>query len=102
MWFQTRWPGSWAEVDISSKELVTVMIAAAINYGERMVICFHSGNMAVVAVLTSKTAKSPLLAHFLRCFSFFYSFHFSAKHVPGILNTAADALPRNKLLLSLP
>jgi hypothetical protein len=65
-------------------------------------ICFHSDNMAVVAVLTSLTAQSPLLMHLLRCLSFFsacFSFHFSAKHISGVLNGAADALSRNHLEL---
>ena len=65
-------------------------------------IRFHSDNSAVVAVLSSRTARSPLLMHLLRCFSFYsayYGFHFSAEHVPGVMDTAADALSRNNLPL---
>ena len=63
-------------------------------------ICFHSDNMAVVAVLQRRSAKSPPLMQLLRCvslFSAFYGFHFSAKHVPGVLNEVADAISRDKI-----
>ena len=56
--------------------------------------------MAVVAVLQRRSAKSPPLMQLLRCislFSAFYGFHFSAKHVPGVLNEVADALFRDTI-----
>ena len=62
-------------------------------------ICFHSDNMAVVAMLQRRSAKPPPLMHLLRCvslFSAFYCFHLSARHVPGVLNGVADAFSRNK------
>ena len=65
-------------------------------------ICFHSDNMAVVSIVNSKTAKTPQLMHLLRCFAFYcayYRFHISCVHVPGAMNTAADALSRNNLKL---
>ena len=65
-------------------------------------ICFHSDNMAVVSILSKKTAKSPHLMHLLRCLSFycaFYCVNVSCVHVPGAMNAAADALSRNKLPL---
>ena len=58
--------------------------------------------MAVVEVLHSGTAHNPLLMHLLRCFVFYaavYHFSFTAAHVPGTHNGAADALPRNNLPL---
>lgn len=57
-WFQVRWPCDWEDVDISSKELVPVVIAAAL-WGKHWAgqhICFHTDNMAVVAVLATRTA----------------------------------------------
>ena len=45
-----------------------------------------------------------MLMHLLRCLFFYcaqFSFHLSAEHVPGVLNTAADALSRNNLPLFL-
>lgn len=101
-WFQGLWPGGWENIDISVKELVPVVIAAAL-WGKHWTskhVCFHSDNMAVVAILASRTAKTQLLVHLLRCFSFYsahFGFHYSAKHVPGVRNMAADALSRGKL-----
>ena len=101
-WFQAKWPQSWEAMDISAKELVPVVVAAAL-WGSRwggQHVCFHSDNMAVVSVLTTGTARSAPLMHLLRCFSFFsayFCFSFSAKHIPGVMNAAADALSRNHL-----
>ena len=80
---------------LTSKELVPIVFAAAL-WGESwrsQHVCFHSDNMAVVAILTAGT---PLLMHLLRCFSFYsayYCFHYTCVHIPGVMNVAADALP---------
>ena len=100
-WFQLQWPVEWHSVDISVKELVPIAIAAAI-WGPQWAkkhICFHADNMAVVAVLQRGTAKSPPLAQLLRCialYSAYYGFHYTAMHIPGVMNEVADALSRNK------
>ena len=71
-------------MDISVKELVPVAIAAGL-WGPQWSgkhICFHSDNMAVVAVLQRRSAKSPPPMHLLRClslFSAFYCFHLSTR-----------------------
>ena len=103
-WVQGQWPQNWATIEISAKELVPVVMAAAIwgRYWSGRHVCFHSDNMAVVAVLKSRTAKTPHLMHLLRCFLFFcayYAFHFSVEHVPGSMNQAADALSRGNMPL---
>ena len=72
-YFQIEWPEKWEEVDILIKELMPVVVAAAIWVGvfwQGRHICFHLDNMAVVSILKSKTAKSPRLMHLLRCFAF--------------------------------
>ena len=105
--FSTR---GWEEIDILVKQLVPVVVAAALWGGlwRGKHICFHSDNMAVVSILSTKTAKSPPpLMHLLRCFSFYcalYCINVSCVHVPGAINAAADALSHNKLPLfsSLP
>ena len=99
-WFQLQWPAFWSLIDIAAKEMVPIVVAAALwgRLWEGCHICFHSDNMAVVAVLNKRTAKDPLLLHLLRCLYFyaaFYCFHYSAAHIPGVLNTAADVLSRN-------
>ena len=58
--------------------------------------------MAVVATLTSVSAKDPFLMHLARCLHFFlaeFDISIEAQHVPGLANTAADALSRNQLAL---
>ena len=101
-WFQLRWPQSWAVVNIAAKELLPIVAAAAI-WGKAwngMVIQVHSDNQAVVACLASRSARDPLLVHLLRCLFFFeahFRFEHRAQHISGKLNTAADALSRDRL-----
>ena len=60
-WFQLQWPALWSLIDIAAKEMVPVVVAAALwgRLWEGCHICFHSDNMAVVAVLNKRTAKDP-------------------------------------------
>ena len=103
-WFQLQWPASWQDIHITAKELVPIVISAAI-WGPRWTqkgISFRSDNMSVVSLLKSKSSQDLLLMHMLRCLAFyaaFYSFQFTSEHIPGIMNTAADALSRNNLPL---
>ena len=105
-WFQLRWPQNWHTIPITAKELVPIVIAAAI-WGptwKRCRVRFRSDNMAVVDLLSSRTSKDQLLMHLLRCLVFyaaFFRFEFVGQHVPGVLNTAADAISRNKISLFL-
>ena len=58
--FQLAWPASWVSIDISVKELVPVVVAAAL-WGEKWLqrhVCTHSDNMAVVSVIKSVTTSS--------------------------------------------
>ena len=103
---QLQWSEDWEEMDILVKELVPVVLTVAMwgRFWQGQHICFHSDNMAVVSILQSKSAKSPQLMYLLRCFAFFsayYHFHTSCVHVPGAMNTPADALSRNNLTLFL-
>ena len=87
-----------------AKELLPVVVAAAIwgSCWSRQRICFRCDNMAVVELLISRTSQDQLLMHFLRCLSFYaayFRFQFCATHVPGVQNSAADALSRNNMLL---
>ena len=103
-WFHLKWPDTWHSVHITAKELVPIVIAAALwgPQWTRQRICFRSDNMAVVHLLKSCTSQDVVLMHMLRCLVFYaayYRFHIAAEHIPGILNTAADALSRNKITL---
>ena len=103
-WFQLQWSRDWIPVGIVAKELLPIVIAAAIwgHSWDGLHICFHSDNMAVVDILRKRSSKDPLIMHLLRCFCFFsayFKFSYSSEHVPGVENVAADAISRNNLQL---
>ena len=66
-WFQLQWPPQWASVEIVVKEMVPIVVAVAVwgPLWEGRHICFHSNNIAVVAVLNKGSTKDHLLLHFL-------------------------------------
>ena len=102
--FQLQWPTTWSAVDIVVKELVPVVVAAALWGGQwhHSHVCFHIDNEAVVAILHRQFGRSMIDRHLLRCmyfYSAFYQFHFTVEHIPGVLNRAADALSRDNLTL---
>ena len=102
-WFKLAWPGP---ASITVKELVPVVLASAVwgPYWSGLHICFHSDNSAVVALLRSLTSRDHVIMHLIRCLSFFaalFRFDFTAAHVPGASNVAADALSRNNMSLFL-
>ena len=103
-WFQIEWPDSWHTITITAKELVPIVVAAALwgKHWGRACVCFTCDNMAVVSILKSRSSRDPLLTHLLRCLAFYaalHHFHFTAEHIPGVLNTAADAISRNNSAL---
>ena len=103
-WFQLFWPSNWNEVGITAKELAPVVIAAALwgNLWGGKLVCFHSDNLGVVGLLKKPTSKVPLQMHLIRCLLFyaaFYKFNFVAEYIPGCLNSAADAISRNRVPL---
>jgi hypothetical protein len=97
-----QWPQSWARLHIAAKELVPNVIAIAMwgAQWQATTVLIRSDTKAVVASLSSGTAKDALLMHLLRCLHFYLA-HFDirviARHVAGVENTAADALSRNNL-----
>ena len=101
-WFQVAWPSSWKSVTIAVKELLPIVVSAAV-WGEswrRLSVIFWSDNQAVVECLSSRTARDLHLAHLLRCLFFFeayFDFGHSACHIVRRLNVVADALSRDKL-----
>ena len=65
-------------------------------------MCFHVDNLGVVAILRKYSASNEVTHHLLHClyfYSSFFQFEFSAEHVPGLQNNAADALLRNNITL---
>ena len=99
-WFQVRWPQLAQSENIAAKELVPIAIACATwgHHWARSVVRANCDNEAVVSVINSGYTRDPLLSHLMRCVFFFsarHEFTLTAKHIPGRLNTLADALSRN-------
>ena len=102
-WFQFQWRDEWTDRSIATKEMVPVVVAAALwgKSWEGRHVCFHSDNMTVVTILSKRSAKDQHLLALLRCLFFlaaFYKFQYSAQHIPGVLNTAPDALSRMPII----
>ena len=59
-WFQLEWPEIWLPVHITAKELLPIVIAAALwgHQWKYKCICFKSDNMAVVDILHPGTSYS--------------------------------------------
>lgn len=64
-WFQLEWPDSWHERNIAAKELVPLVLGAAIwgRGWSGLTVRFLSDNSAVVAALLSRSARDPVLSH---------------------------------------
>ncbi len=82
-----------------AKELAPVVVAATIwgpNWqGHKVLFLSLFDNVAAVAAICLGTAKDPSIRHLLRCLFFFaaaWQFDYTAAHIPGVANTAADAL----------
>ena len=61
---------------------------------------FMCDNAAVVDILNHNSSRDREVMHLLRCLAFITAklqFIVTARHIPGIENTAADALSRDKL-----
>ena len=105
-WFQFCWPASWADVHITAKELLPIVVACAVwghKWRGATVRCLCD-NAAVVAIVRSGTSKDSLVMHLMRCLFFFTASHqllLLPHHLPGRENTAADHLSRDALPLFL-
>ena len=105
-WFQFCWPASWANVHITVKELLPIVVACAVwghQWRGATVQCLCD-NAAVVAIVKSGTSRDSLVMHLMRCLFFFTASHqllLLPQHLPGKENTAADHLSRDALPLFL-
>ena len=101
-WFQLAWTPKTTEYQIAVKELIPVVIAAAV-WGKQwkgLDVKCYSDNQAVVAVVQSRTSRDSDIMHLLRCLSFIearFEFCMSADYIPGKCNDLADDLSRNHL-----
>jgi hypothetical protein len=76
-WFHLQWPATWGSANIATKDMVPVVVAAAV-WGRAWTgwhICFHSDNMVVVAALQKRAAKDPSFVHYLHCLFFYCTFY---------------------------
>ena len=103
-WYQLPLPVEWANVHITVKELLPVVISCAL-WGHRWAgesVLAYTDNAAVVAIVNSGRSKDKLAMHLMRCLFFFMArgeYTLKATHIAGKSNVAADALSRNRLPL---
>lgn len=105
-WFSCQWGVCWNDVHITIKELLPIILASAL-WGRRWSgqrVLFRCDNAAVVAIVNSGRSKNGLAMHLARALFLLgavYKFTFRARHLPGNINKAADALSRNNVPLFL-
>ena len=101
-WFQLQWPESIRQAHISVKELVPIVLAAAV-WGSRWIgraVLVRCDNSAVVDTLNKGSCRDPELMHLVRCLAFLkakFQFSLMASHIAGSRNVLADALSRDNL-----
>ncbi len=99
-WLQLRWPQSWESVHITVKELLPIVMGAAIwgrHWEGKMIRC-RCDNAATVAIVNSGRSKVVRAMHLMRSLFFFlasYDITLYAEHIRGVDNGAADALSRD-------
>ena len=101
-WFQFSWVEGMEGLHITIKELIPVVMAAAIwglDWAGKSVR-LQCDNAAVVAIVNSGSSRDQDAMHLLRCLAFItatFGFTLSASHIRGVDNDLADALSRNNL-----
>ena len=101
-WFQFPWPAAWAEVHITVKELLPIVMSCAMwgHQWKGETVMAYTDNAAVVSIVNSGKSTDKVAMHLVRCLFFIAArgeFTIKAAHVAGKLNVAADALSRNRL-----
>lgn len=100
-WLQVAWSHEWSRMDIMVKELVPIVLSCAV-WGSALSgtrVEFRCDNRSVVDSINKGSSKEPIVMHLLRCLWFFlasFDIRVTASHIPGLQNTAADQLSRNK------
>ena len=98
----SSWPSSWQTVSIAPKELVPIVVGVVlwgVHWAGKRICCLCD-NTAVVAAVNKGAARDPMLAHLLRILAFataVLDIQVTACHLPGVHNTSADALSRNRV-----
>lgn len=101
-WFQLPWEAHSQALHIAAKELIPILVAAVVwgtNWGGCKVVA-RCDNMAVVEAINRRYCKDANLMQLLRGLYFIEArrhFHLSASHIPGVHNSLADDLSRDRL-----
>ena len=101
-WFQLQWASSMQDSNITIKELVPIVLAAAV-WGKEwygLTVQARCDNSAVVAILNWGNSQDPEVMHLIRCLAFIkakFQICLFASHIQGIKNNLADALSRNNM-----
>jgi hypothetical protein len=109
-WLQCPWNGAWNDMGIAAKELLPILLAAAV-WGHcwqgnqvlvlvLVLVLVYSDNMSVVNIIASNTSKEKTIMHLLRGLHFicaFYNINLRATHIKGSTNLSADAISRDNL-----
>ena len=95
-WFQLKLPESWRDVHITVKELLPIVLAAAVwgPLWRGFTVCCRCNNAAVVAIVNLGRSRMDRAILLMRCLSFFlarWDITFVCRHIPGVDNSAADA-----------
>ena len=100
-WFQFKWPAASEEHHIAFKELFAILLAGVVWGREWQGCRVHArcDNQAAVHAISGRSCKDKSLMHLLRCLFFCearYQFRLSAAYLPGVQNTLADDLSRDR------
>ena len=99
-WLHYEWPPEVAAASITPKETLPVVFACAVwgQLWRNKRIRVYCDNEAAVANLNSGRSKEPWSMHMIRCLFFIkaiYGLELEVLHLPGKMNTLAEALSRN-------
>ena len=106
-WFQLKWVGQLQGHSITVKELISIVIAAAV-WGLRwrgssiQVLC---DNAAVVAILNQNSSRDKEVMHLVRCLAFItakFQFLLSAGHIPGLKTQQQMLCQETNMIFSTP
>ena len=101
-WFQWKWEERSRQLPIAVKELIPIVIAAAIWGESRRGTQIHCrcDNQAVVVALAARSSRETHMMHFLWCLFFVEAHHqcqLRASYISTRDNAIADHLSRNNL-----
>ena len=88
-WFQLKWAGHIASSHIAVKEMVPIVIAAAV-WGPQWrgkTVRAQCDNAAVVTIINHGSSRDQDIMHLMRCLAFIaakFEFHIWAQHIKGV------------------